>query len=69
MHGHTFCGNPIGAAVALWLLEVGAGTIGFLWPNLARGFGGDMFAFATLRDLTLRLPIMPRSWFRFESVL
>ena len=32
--------RSIGAAVALWLLEVGAGTLGFLWPNLARGFGG-----------------------------
>jgi cytochrome b6-f complex iron-sulfur subunit len=30
----------IGAAVALWLTEVAAGTIGFLWPNLKGGFGG-----------------------------
>jgi cytochrome b6-f complex iron-sulfur subunit len=28
--------------VALWLLEVGAGTLGFVWPNLARGFGGQI---------------------------
>ncbi len=34
--------RSIGAAVALWLLEVGAGTLGFLWPNLARGFGGTI---------------------------
>ena len=34
--------RSIGAAVALWLLEVGAGTLGFLWPNLARGFGGSI---------------------------
>ena len=34
--------RSIGAAVALWLLEVSAGTIGFLWPNLARGFGGQI---------------------------
>lgn len=34
--------RSIGAAVALWLLEVGAGTLGFLWPNLARGFGGTL---------------------------
>jgi cytochrome b6-f complex iron-sulfur subunit len=34
--------RSIGAAVALWLLEVGAGTLGFLWPNLARGFGGQI---------------------------
>jgi cytochrome b6-f complex iron-sulfur subunit len=32
--------RSIGAATALWLLEVSAGTIGFIWPNLARGFGG-----------------------------
>ena len=32
--------RSIGAAVGLWLLEVSAGTIGFLWPNLSRGFGG-----------------------------
>ncbi|HEX8025291.1 MAG TPA: Rieske 2Fe-2S domain-containing protein [Candidatus Limnocylindrales bacterium] len=30
----------IGAAVALWLTELAAGTIGFLWPNLKGGFGG-----------------------------
>ena len=35
--------RSIGAAVALWLLEIGAGTLGFLWPNLARGgFGGQI---------------------------
>jgi cytochrome b6-f complex iron-sulfur subunit len=34
--------RSIGAAVALWLLEVGAGTLGFLWPNLASGFGGQI---------------------------
>jgi cytochrome b6-f complex iron-sulfur subunit len=30
----------IGGAVALWLTELAAGTIGFLWPNLKGGFGG-----------------------------
>jgi len=34
--------RSIGAATALWLLEVSAGTIGFVWPNLARGFGGQI---------------------------
>jgi cytochrome b6-f complex iron-sulfur subunit len=34
--------RSIGAATALWLLEVSAGTIGFIWPNLARGFGGTI---------------------------
>ena len=30
----------IAGAVSLWLSEVVAGTFGFLWPNLAGGFGG-----------------------------
>ena len=34
--------RSVGAGVGLWLLEVGAGTIGFLWPNLSRGFGGEI---------------------------
>ena len=34
--------RSIGGAVALWLLELGAGTIGFLWPNLSGGFGGKI---------------------------
>jgi cytochrome b6-f complex iron-sulfur subunit len=28
------------AGIGVWLLEVTAGTLGFLWPNLAGGFGG-----------------------------
>jgi cytochrome b6-f complex iron-sulfur subunit len=32
----------LGSAVGLWLLEVTAGTIGFIWPNLAAGFGGQL---------------------------
>ncbi|MEZ4598141.1 MAG: Rieske 2Fe-2S domain-containing protein [Chloroflexota bacterium] len=34
--------RSLGAGVGLWLLEVGAGTIGFLWPNLSSGFGGQL---------------------------
>ena len=34
--------RSLGAGVALWLLEVTAGTLGFLWPNLASGFGGKL---------------------------
>jgi cytochrome b6-f complex iron-sulfur subunit len=40
--------RSIGAGVGLWLLEVTAGTIGFLWPNLSSGFGGQI----TLGDFT-----------------
>jgi cytochrome b6-f complex iron-sulfur subunit len=32
--------RSLGFGVGLWLLEVAGGTLGFLWPNLARGFGG-----------------------------
>ena len=32
----------IGGGIALWLLEVTAGTIGFLWPNLTGGFGSKV---------------------------
>ena len=32
--------GSLAGGVVLWLLEVTAGTIGFLWPNLAGGFGG-----------------------------
>ncbi len=39
--------RSIGAGVGLWLLEVGAGTVGFLWPNLSSGFGGEI----TLGDI------------------
>ncbi|MEZ4596317.1 MAG: hypothetical protein R3C32_05415 [Chloroflexota bacterium] len=34
--------RSLGAGVGLWLLEVEAGTIGFLWPNLSSGFGGQL---------------------------
>jgi cytochrome b6-f complex iron-sulfur subunit len=42
--------TSLGAAVGLWLLEVGAGTIAFLWPNLAGGFGGKV-TIGTLTDV------------------
>ena len=31
--------RSLGAAVGLWVLEVSAGLIGYLWPNLSSGFG------------------------------
>ena len=30
--------TSLGAGVGLWLAEVTAGSIGFLWPNLSGGF-------------------------------
>jgi cytochrome b6-f complex iron-sulfur subunit len=32
--------RSIAGAVALWVTEVTAGTLGFLWPNVKGGFGG-----------------------------
>ncbi len=32
----------LGTGIGLWLLEVGAGTIGFIWPNLSGGFGAPI---------------------------
>jgi cytochrome b6-f complex iron-sulfur subunit len=40
----------IGGVVALWLTELAAGTIGFLWPNLKGGFGGAV-RIGTLDDV------------------
>jgi cytochrome b6-f complex iron-sulfur subunit len=34
--------GSLAGGVLLWLLEVSAGTIGFIWPNLAGGFGGKV---------------------------
>ena len=34
--------RSIGASVGLWLLEVGGGTLAFLWPNLSSGFGATI---------------------------
>ena len=34
--------GSIAGGVLLWLLELGAGTIGFIWPNLSGGFGGKV---------------------------
>ena len=38
----TLIRRSIGAGVGLWLLEVTGGLLGFLWPNLSRGFGGSI---------------------------
>jgi cytochrome b6-f complex iron-sulfur subunit len=48
----------IGGAMALWLLELTAGTIGFIWPNLAGGFGGKV-RIGTLEDVKLQSSALP----------
>jgi cytochrome b6-f complex iron-sulfur subunit len=50
--------TALGTAVGLWLLEVSAGTIGFLWPNLAEGFGGAL-RIGTLEDIKLANDSIP----------
>lgn len=36
----TLIRRSLGLGIGVWLLEVLGGTLGFLWPNLASGFGG-----------------------------
>ena len=50
--------RSLGAGVALWLLEITAGTLGFIWPNLASGFGGKL-PIGTLDDVKLANTNLP----------
>ena len=45
--------GSLAAGIGLWLLEVTAGTIGFLWPNLEGKFGG-LVVVGTLDDVVVR---------------
>jgi cytochrome b6-f complex iron-sulfur subunit len=49
----------LGAGVALWLAEISAGTIAFVWPNLAGGFGGKVKigTYPDIRTANQGLPI------------
>lgn len=38
----TLLRRSIGGAALLWITEVAAGSIGFLWPNARGGFGGEI---------------------------
>jgi cytochrome b6-f complex iron-sulfur subunit len=50
--------TSLAAGIGLWLLEVTAGTIGFLWPNLEGRFGGDVAIgnFEDIRTLNAQIP-------------
>jgi cytochrome b6-f complex iron-sulfur subunit len=48
----------LGTSIGLWLLEISAGTIGFIWPNLAGGFGGQL-AIGTLDDVKNQNSTLP----------
>jgi cytochrome b6-f complex iron-sulfur subunit len=50
--------RSLGAGVALWLLEITAGTLGFIWPNLASGFGGKL-PIGTLDEVKLANTNLP----------
>ncbi len=58
MSRRTLIRRSIGGGVALWLLELTAGTLGFLWPNLTGGFGG-VVKIGTLTDLKLANATLP----------
>ncbi len=50
----------IGGGMALWLTELAAGSIAFLWPNLKGGFGGAV-KIGTLADVKLKNSQLPIS--------
>jgi cytochrome b6-f complex iron-sulfur subunit len=50
--------TALGTAVGLWLLEVSAGTLGFIWPNLSGGFGGKLLI-GTLDDVKTQNSTLP----------
>src|SRR5437899_3387124 len=50
----------LGLGITLWLTELTAGTIGFLWPNLSGGFGGKV-KIGTFNDLKLQNSSLPIS--------
>ncbi len=51
--------GSLAAAMGLWLVEVTAGSIGFLWPNLQGKFGGlvKIGDFASVKTTNSSLPI------------
>jgi cytochrome b6-f complex iron-sulfur subunit len=58
MSRRTLIRRSLGGAVLVWLTELTAGTLGFLWPNLAGGFGGTV-KIGTLSDLKLANSSLP----------
>jgi cytochrome b6-f complex iron-sulfur subunit len=48
----------LGTGIGLWLLEISAGTIGFIWPNLAGGFGGQL-TIGTLDEVKTQNAALP----------
>jgi len=50
--------GSLAAGMGLWLLEVTAGTVGFLWPNLEGKFGGEVVV-GTLADIKAANSTLP----------
>jgi cytochrome b6-f complex iron-sulfur subunit len=50
--------NSLGLGLAVWTVELLAGTIGFIWPNLTGGFGG-IVRIGKLEDLKLQNASLP----------
>jgi cytochrome b6-f complex iron-sulfur subunit len=48
----------LGGAMGVWSLELLAGTVGFIWPNLSGGFGGEV-RIGTLEDIKLLNASLP----------
>src|SRR5512135_1228109 len=52
--------GSLAGVMLLWLAEVGAGTIGFIWPNLRSGFGAPV-KIGTLEDVKAANSTLPIS--------
>ena len=54
----TLLRRSIGGATLLWLTEVAAGSIGFLWPNAKGGFGGvvEIGTFSDIKAANTSIP-------------
>ncbi|MGH2476316.1 MAG: ubiquinol-cytochrome c reductase iron-sulfur subunit [Candidatus Limnocylindrales bacterium] len=50
--------TALGAGLGLWTVELLAGTVGFLWPNLSAGFGGKL-PIGTLEDVKTLNSVLP----------
>ncbi len=51
--------TSLAAGIGVWLLQAAAGTVGFIWPNLAGGFGGKITIgkFSDVKAQNSSLPI------------
>ncbi len=52
--------TALGAGIGLWLVEMTAGTLGFIWPNLSSGFGASL-SIGDLETIKLQNSTLPIS--------